>query len=69
MKERGETMKGSKSFKDMIENIRATRRSKAVGIDNKILTQIETSSLLVDFFKANNDIFLKLIKFERIGKC
>ena len=69
MKERGETMKGSKAFKDMIENIRATRRSKAVGIDNKILTQIETSSLLVDFFKANNDIFLKLIKFERIGKC
>ena len=68
MKERGETMKGSKAFKEMVENIRATRRSKAVGIDNKILTQIETSSLLVDFFKANNDIFLKLIKFERLNK-
>ena len=68
MKERGETMKGSKAFKEMVENIRATRRSKAVGVDNKILTQIETSTLLVDFFKANNDIFLKLIKFERLGK-
>ena len=68
MKERGETMKGSKAFKEMVENIRATRRSKAVGIDNKILTQIETSTLLVEFFKANNDIFLKLIKFERLGK-
>jgi len=68
MKERGETMKGSKAFKEMVENIRATRRSKAVGVDNKILTQIETSTLLVDFFKANNDIFLKLIKFERLNK-
>jgi len=68
MKERGETMKGSKAFKEMVENIRATRRSKAVGVDNKILTQIETSTLLVEFFKANNDIFLKLIKFERLGK-
>ena len=66
MKETGETMKASKVFKEMVENIRATRRSKAVGIDTKILTQIETSTLLVDFFKANNDIFLKLIKFERI---
>jgi len=66
MKETGETMKASKAFKEMVENIRATRRSKAVGIDTKILTQIETSTLLVDFFKANNDIFLKLIKFERI---
>ena len=69
MKERGETMKGSKAFKDMVENIRATRRSKAVGAESKILTQIETSTLLVEFFKANNDIFLKLIKFERLGKC
>ena len=68
MKERGETMKGSKAFKDMVENIRATRRSKSIGIDNKILTQIETSTLLVDFFKANSDIFLKLIKFERLDK-
>ena len=68
MKERGETMKGSKAFKEMVENIRATRRSKAVGVDNKILTQIETSTLLVEFFKANNDIFLKLIKFERSNK-
>jgi len=68
MKERGETMKGSKAFKEMVENIRATRRSKAVGVDSKILTQIETSTLLVEFFKANNDIFLKLIKFERLNK-
>ena len=58
-------MKGSKAFKEFIDNIRATRRSKAVGIDIKMLTQIDTSTLLVEFFKANNDIFLKLIKFER----
>jgi len=64
-KEKGETMKGSKAFKEFVDNIRATRRSKAVGIDIKMLTQIDTSTLLVEFFKANNDIFLKLIKFER----
>ena len=68
IKEKGETMKGSKAFKEFVDNVRATRRSKAIGIDNKQLTQIETSNLLVEFFKANNDIFLKLIKFEVLRK-
>jgi len=70
MKERGEPMKGSKLFKEFIENTSSTRRSTISKTDTKRLTQIETTELLARFFKANNDIFLKLIKFpyERLGR-
>jgi len=71
MKEHGEPMKGSKMFKKFIENTSSTRRSSISKTDTKQLTQIETTELLARFFKSNNDIFLKLIKFpyERLNKC
>jgi len=57
MKEKGSSIKVSGGYKDFIENIISTRRSKIVGTDKKRLTQIEAGDLLVKFFKLNNNLF------------
>lgn len=53
-------------FRDLIDNIRATRRSKAFSIDKKMLTQGQTCRLITEFFKAENESFSKLIKFRSV---
>jgi len=63
MKDKGTSRKVTRIFLDFIENIRATRRSKAVGVDKEMLTQMEVGDLIVKYFKANNDRFMELIKF------
>jgi len=63
------SMKLPFEFKDLVENIRATRRSKQVGIDKNMLSQREVCSLITEFFKNDNESFLKLIKFEWNKKC
>lgn len=64
MREIGTSWKITKKFRDFLDNIRSTRRSKVVGVDEKMLTQTATCELLVDFFKVNNEAFLQLIKFK-----
>ena len=64
MKIRGSPIRISEEFKDFIDNTRATRRSKATGIDKEMLTQLQTCDLVVKYFKLNNDKFLELIKIK-----
>lgn len=63
-KKNGLPIKVSQEFKDFIDNIRATRRCNTIGIDKKMLTQIETGDLIVKYFKLNNNIFTELIKLK-----
>lgn len=58
------SIKVTGSFKDFIENLRATRRSKVIGTDKEMLTQTETIELIVKYFKLNNDRFMELLKME-----
>ncbi len=60
----GVSMKIDLNAKDFIDNVRATRRSKIVGSDTNLLSQRETLNVIVNYFKANNDSFQSLIKFE-----
>ena len=64
MKDRGTSIKVSKEYKDFVENVVSTRRSKIMGIDNKRLTQMEVGELIVKYFKSNDNVFLSLIKFK-----
>ena len=64
MKDRGTSIKVSKEYKDFVENVVSTRRSKIMGTDNKRLTQMEVGDLIVKYFKSNDNVFLSLIKFE-----
>jgi len=64
MKDRGVSRKLSREYIDFTENLRATRRSKAIGTDKKMITQLDASTLIVNYFKENNDRFLELIKME-----
>lgn len=63
MKTKGTPIRLPEEFRDLVDNIRATRRSKSVGVDKKMLSQTATCSLMTKFFKENNECFLKLIKF------
>ena len=62
MKDKGTSRKVTKKYLDFTENLRATRRSKAVGTDKEMLTQMQTGDLLVKYFKTNNDRFMELLK-------
>ncbi len=52
--------------KDIIDNIRATRRSKVNGkcIDGKQLTQCETLVLMGYYFVSNNERYKEIISME-----
>jgi len=58
------SIKVTDNFKDFVENVRATRRSKVIGTDKEMLNQTETIELIVKYFKLNNDRFVELIKME-----
>ena len=64
MKDRGISWKITNNFYNFLENLRATRRSKIVGTDEKMLTQLEACDVIVKYFKLNNDRFMELIKLE-----
>lgn len=63
-KETGTPIKLSNSFRDFVENIRTTRRSKVVGVDKKMKNLTETCDLFVNYFKAKPQIFQDFIKFK-----
>lgn len=52
--------------KDIIDNIRATRRSKVNGkcVDEKQLTQCETLVLMGYYFVSNNERYKEIINME-----
>lgn len=62
MKSKGISIKISEEYKDFVENLRATRRTKSIGTDKKMLSQSEVGDLVVKFFKKNNEAYLELIK-------
>ena len=63
-KDRGSPIRVTKNVKEFIDNLRSTRRCKAVGTDKKLLTQLETFELIVRYFKINNKEYLELTKME-----
>jgi len=64
MKDKGMSIKVTKDFKAFLDNLRASRRSKAFGIDEDLLSQKDTCDLLVKYFKLNSEAFLELIKLK-----
>lgn len=52
--------------KDIVDNIRATRRSKVNGkcIDEKQLTQCETLVLMGYYFVSNNERYKEIINMD-----
>lgn len=68
-KENGTPIKLGRSFRDFLENLRTTRRSKVVWTDKNLLNLTETCDLLVDYFKANPQSYQELIKFKVEKQC
>lgn len=66
MKDTGTSIKIPIYTKDIVDNIRATRRSKADGkcIDKKQLTQCETLVLMGYYFVSNNERYKEIINIE-----
>lgn len=62
----GTSIKVTTYTKDIVDNIRATRRSKVNGkcIDEKQLTQCETLVLLGYYFTSNNERYKEIINIE-----
>jgi hypothetical protein len=58
------SIKISDEFYYFVENVRATRMSKITGTDKDMLDRQDIPSLIVKYFKLNNDRFVELIKME-----
>lgn len=60
--DKGSSIKITREFKDFLENLRSTRRSKVFGIDKELLSQKDTCDLITKYFKLNNERFVELMK-------
>ncbi len=62
----GTSIKVPTYMKDIVDNIRATRRSKVNGkcIDEKQLTQCETLVLMGYYFVSDNERYKEIINME-----
>lgn len=64
MADKGTSIKMPIVFRDMIENARATRRSKMVGTDKKMLSQLDTINSLVQYFVKYPNSFKEWMRME-----
>jgi|GEM_PF-5913889 len=55
------------TFLEFLENLRATRRSKSIGTDKKMLSNAGACNIIETFFKSNPNTFLELVKLKGVN--